>query len=147
MKKNPQEINLNIPTLGYYLDRALCVMIKILNKELKEYKLGFHHSDFTILKVLSETDGLSQTELAGILGKEKSGIGRSLTSLENKGYINRSVINGCKKEVKLSEKGEEIIPLLNKIADKVTERAFSGFPDKKRKEMMKNLTLIYKNSL
>lgn len=147
MKKNPGEINIDIHTLGYYLDRALCVMIRSLNKELKEYQLGFQHSDFTILKVLSETHGLSQTELARILGKEKSGIGRSLSSLEKDGYINRSAINGCKNELCLTEKGEQIIPLLNEIADKVTAKAFTGFSDKKRKEMMQNLTIIYKNSL
>ena len=147
MKRKLEEINLDIHTLGYYLDRALCVMIKSLNKELKEYHLAFQHSDFTILKVLSQVDGLSQTDLARILGKEKSGIGRSLSSLEKEGYVLRSAINGCKNEVCLSEKGKHMIPVLNEIADKVTYKAFSGFTDKKKNEMMKNLTLIYENSL
>lgn len=147
MKINSEEINLDIHTLGYYLDRALCVMIKCLNKELKEYHLGFHHSDFTILKVLSQVEGISQTDLAKILGKEKSGIGRSISTLEKGGYIHRSAINGCKNEVFLSEKGKKIIPLINEIADKVTDKALSGFSEKKRNEIMKNLTMIYKNAL
>lgn len=147
MKCKEGEIKLDIHTLGYYLDRALCVMIKCLNKELKEYKLGFQHSDFTILKVLSQGSGISQTELAKILGKEKSGIGRSLSSLEREGYIYRSRINRCKNEVYLSEKGKQIIPLLDEIADKVTDKAFRGFSEMQRKEMMKNLTIIYKNAL
>ena len=147
MKRRCEDIKLDIHTLGYYLDRAICVLIKSLNKELKEYNLGFQHSDFSILKVLSQVNGLSQTELARILGKEKSGIGRSLNSLEKEGYVTRSAINGCKNEVYLTEKGKQIIPLLNEIADKVTAKAFTGFTDKKRKEMMTNLTLIYENSL
>ena len=147
MKKESEGIFLDIHTLGYYLDRSLCVMIKRLNKELKDYNLEFHHSDFTILKVLSQVSRLSQTELARILGKEKSGIGRSLTSLEKQGYITRIAINGCKKEIQLTEKGKQIIPLLNEIADKVTDRAFKGFSGKKRDEMLSNLTLIYENSL
>lgn len=147
MKRKKEEVKIDIHTLGYYLDRALCGMIKSLNKELKEYKLGFQHSDFTILKVLSQVNGLSQTELANIIGKEKSGIGRSLSTLEKEGYIYRSAINRCKNEVCLSEKGKNIIPLLDEIADKVTRKAFEGFPEKKRIEMMKNLTLIYENSL
>lgn len=147
MERKSQELKLDIHTLGYYLDRALCVMIKSLNKELKEYNLEFQHSDFTILKILSQVKGLSQTELARILGKEKSGIGRSLSSLEKEGYIYRCAINRCKNEVSLSEKGKQIIPLLDEIADKVTDKAFSGFTENKRNEMMKNLTLIYKNSL
>lgn len=147
MKIKQEGINLDIPTLGYYIDRALCVMIKCLNKELKEYKLGFQHSDFAILKVLNEIDGISQSEIARILGKDRSGICRSLTSLEKEGYIYKCAITGCKNEVFLSEKGKQIIPLLNEIANKVTEKAFFGFTPKKRNEMMQNLTLIYQNSL
>ena len=143
---NPDEIKLDIHTLGYYLDRALCVMIKRLHKELKEYNLGFQHSDFTILKILSQTDGLSQTDLAKLLGKEKSGIGRSISSLEKDGFIYRAAINGCKNKVCLSEKGKQIIPLLDEIADKVTDRAFLGFSDKKRTELMKALTRISENA-
>ena len=147
MQRQPEVIKLNIHTLGYYLDRALCGMIKCLNRELKDYDLDFQHSDFTILKVLSQIESLSQTELARILGKEKSGIGKSLSSLEKKGYVCRCAINGCKNKVYLSEKGKQIIPLLNEIADKVTEKAFLGFSVKKRNEMMKNLTLISENIL
>ena len=147
MKIKSEDVNLDIHTLGYYIDRALCGMIRCLNKELKNYNLRFQHSDFTILKILSQTEGISQTELARILGKEKSGVNRSLTSLEKDGYINKIAINGCKNEVCLTEKGKQIIPLLDEIADKVSDKAFSGFPAKKRNEMMKNLTLIYENSL
>lgn len=142
-----EEIEPEIKTLGYYIDRALCVMIKSLNKELKTHGLTFQHSDFTIMKVLNETDGLTQTRLAKVLGKEKSGIGRSLSSLEKDGYIVRTRVNRCTNKVCLTEKGNNIMPVLNEIANKVTDKAFAGFSEKKRLEMMKNLTLIYKNSL
>ena len=147
MKKDLEPIELDIKTLGYYIDRALCVMIKRLNKELRDENLTFQHSDFTIMKVLSEVDSISQSHLAKILGKEKSGIGKTLKSLEKEGYIQRSALNGCTNEVRLTEKGKKILPLMNEIADRVTERAFSGFSQKKRNEVMKCLTLIYKNSL
>ena len=147
MKKDLDPIELDIKTLGYYIDRALCVMIKRLNKELRDENLTFQHSDFTIMKVLSEVDSINQSHLAKILGKEKSGIGKTLKSLEKEGYIQRSALNGCTNEVRLTEKGKKILPLMNEIADRVTERAFSGFSQKKRNEVMKCLTLIYKNSL
>ena len=53
MKKDLEPIELDIKTLGYYIDRALCVMIKRLNKELRDENLTFQHSDFNIMKVLS----------------------------------------------------------------------------------------------
>ena len=147
MKKDFEAVELDIKTLGYYIDRALCVMIKRLNKELRDENLKFQHSDFTIMKVLSEVDSINQSHLAKILGKEKSGIGKTLKTLEKEGYVQRSAINGCTNNVSLTEKGKEILPLMNKIADRVTERAFSGFSQKKRNEVMESLTLIYKNSL
>ena len=147
MKKHLASVELEIKTLGYYIDRALCVMIKSLNKELRDENLKFQHSDFTVMKVLSEVDNISQSHLAKILGKEKSGIGKTLKSLEKEGYIQRSAINGCTNNVTMTEKGKEVIPLLNKIADRVTERAFLGFSPKKRNEVLMYLTLIYRNSL
>lgn len=147
MINNFGDIEVDIRTLGYYVDRALCVLIKRLNKELKTEGLDFHHSDFTIMKVLNETGGMTQSQLARILGKEKSGIGRSLNTLEERGYICRTEVNGCTKHVKLTDKGREMIPVLNRIADKVTDRAFSGFSDRKKRETMMNLTQIYKNSI
>lgn len=147
MNRESEKLELDIQTLGYYIDRALCVMIKRLNKDLKARGLAFQHSDFTIMKVLSVTDSLTQSQLAKVLGKEKSGVGRSLSSLEKEGYINRTTVNGCTNKVFISDKGKDIMPLLNEIANNVTERALSGFTVKKRQELMKNLTLIYNNSL
>ena len=142
-----EDSKLEIPTLGYYIDRALCVMIKQLNKELKAEDLQFHHSDYTIMKVLSVKDGLTQSELSRFLGKEKSGISRSLSALEKLGYINRIATNGCTNHVYLSEKGRKLMPLLNDIAQRVSDKATKGLTKKKREEIMKNLTLIYNNSL
>ena len=147
MERSLEPIELDIKTLGYYIDRALCVMIKRLNKELRDENLKFQHSDFTVMKVLSEVDSISQSHLAKILGKEKSGIGKTLKNLEKEGYIQRSALNGCTNIVRLTEKGKEVLPLLNRIAASVTERAFLGFSPKKREEILKYLTLIYKNSL
>ena len=147
MKRDLEPVELDIETLGYYIDRALRVMIKRLNKELKEENLKFQHDDFTVMKILSEVDNINQSNLAKTLGKEKSGIGKTLKSLEKEGYIQRSALNGCTNNVSLTEKGKEVLPLMNKIADRVTDRAFTGFSPKKRTEVMKYLTLIYKNSL
>ena len=146
MKTNFDPYNLDIDTLGFYMVRTLSAMIKNLNKELKDTGLNFQHSDFTIMRILNKKDGLTQSELADILGKQKSGISRSLNSLEKNGYIIRSAYNGCTNKVSLSDKGKNIIPQIDKIANHVTDIAFHGFPEKKREEMLKNLTKIYKNS-
>lgn len=147
MKQATNTTELDIETLGYYVHRALFSMIKRLHKELKAQNLNFTHSDYTILRALDQKNGLTQTEISKIIGKEKSGVSRSINSLERQGYIFRTPANGCTNEVFISEKGKEVIPVLNDIAHRVTDRAFTGFGPKKRREMMTGLSSIYRNSI
>lgn len=145
MNKEIETYQIDIHTLGYYLERSLWVMIKRLNKELKSAKLHLQHSDFLILKVLNVKDGLNQSDLAKLLGKERSAISKSLNALEKEGYIVRQAVNGCTNEVCLSQKGKDVIPLINSISDRVNGMALEGFSEARKKEMMENLTLIFKN--
>ena len=138
---------MEVKALGYYVNRAFFSLVRLLNKFLKERDLDIQHSEFSILRVLKEIKGGSQTQLASILGKERSGIGRTLSSLEAKGFINRESLNGTTNFVTLTEKGQEVLPVLDEVIDQVTERAFKGFPQKSRETLIKNLTKIYLNSL
>ena len=147
MKKDIENTPSDIKPLGFYIHRALCVMIKRINKELRDQNLNFQHSDFTIMMALERLGCLNQSQIAKFLGKERSAISKSLKSLENKGYIERTPMNGCTNSVSLTEKGKEIMPALNKIADEVTDIASNGFSTKKRTEMIKNLTQVYLNCL
>ena len=147
MNRDPRPFELEINTLGYYVNRVFATLIRLLNKELKASNLNLQHSDFTILKVLNEVGHASQSEIATFLGKERSGISRSLTSLEKEGFIKREPVDGKTNSVSLSERGKEILPLINEIADRVTEKAFKGFSKNSSAAMIKNLNRIYHNTL
>ena len=136
-----------ISTIGYYINRALCSLIRRLNKELKEENLQLQHSHFSIMKIVSIREGLTQSELTSIIGKEKSGISRSMTFLEKEGYIERKALNGCTNRVFITEKGRNIIPVLDRVAAKVTNIAMTGFSEKKREDIKNCLTKIYENTL
>lgn len=147
MEKHYKPFEIEITTLGYYINRAFCSLVRLLNKELKENNLNIQHSEFTILKVLDALQGASQSQLADILGKERAGIGRSVATLEKKGYVKRDALNGSTNIVTLTERGEEAIPVINGIIDRVTGQAFKGFSHKSRVSMINNLTKIYQNAL
>lgn len=147
MEKQYKPFEIEITTLGYYINRAFCSLVKLLNKQLRENGLKFQHSEFTILKMLDTLKGASQTQLADVLGKERSGIGRSVASLEKKGYVKKEALNGSTNYVTLTKKGEDVIPLINNIIEKVSGQAFKGFSQKSRVSMLNNLTKIYQNSL
>lgn len=147
MEKHYKPFEIEFTALGYYINRAFCSLVRLLNKELKENNLNIQHSEFTILKVLEKLQGASQSQLADILGKERSGIGRSVATLEKKGYVKRDALNGSTNFVTLTERGEEAIPVINGIIDRVTAQAFKGFSNKSREATLNNLKKIYQNAL
>lgn len=146
MEKQYKPFEIEFVTLGYYVNRAFCSLVRLLNKELKQKNLNIQHSEFTVLKVLNELNGASQSQIAAVLGKERSGIGRTINSLEKKEYVERKALNGSTNFVTLTKKGEDTIPVIDEIIRIVTEKAFKGFSKKSRESTLANLTRIYKNS-
>lgn len=114
---------------------------------LADEGLDLMHSEFVVLRVLGEINGLTQSQIASDMGMERSGISRTLATLEQKGYIERKFINGKTKVVTLTEKAEKLLPLLESISYKLTEHAFIGFSSKKEEAFMNNLHKIYLNTM
>ena len=139
----PYEVDMK--TLGFYVERLLYAMIKSQISMLKEEGSDLQHSEFIALKVLNALGSVSQTHLAQVLGKERSGVGRTLASLEAKGYIEREQLNGSTNTVKLTEKGKEIKPFLDRISAQLTNQAFRGLSDKQQNSVLSYLDKLYKN--
>ncbi|MCH5220559.1 MAG: MarR family transcriptional regulator [Muribaculaceae bacterium] len=142
-----QPYHLEINTLGFYVDRLLFAMIKRQNQMLKESQLDLQHSEFITLKVLNVLKEASQTEIASVMGKERSGVGRILASLEKKGYIERKPLNGSTNFVTLTEKGKDAIPLITELSNKLTDLTLRGFSAQKRQSILKSLDRLYKNAI
>lgn len=147
MQDSSTPYQLEINTLGYYVDRLLYTMIKRQNYLLKQCGSDLQHAEFIVLKVINVLQEASQSQLAKVMGKERSGISRTLASLEKKGYIERKPLNGSTNIVTLSEKGEKLRPLLFEISDQLTEQAFKGFSAKSRNATLRNLDKLSRNSL
>ena len=147
MKEDLKPYELDINTLGFYVDRLLWAMIKRQNKDLKDINSDLQHSEFIILKILNALGGATQSQLAMVMGKEKSGISRSLSSLEKKGYIERKPLNGSTNFVSLTEKSKQLRPMLKEISDNLTNQAFKGFSQKSREAVLKHLQRLYENTL
>lgn len=146
-EKEIEPFELEISTLGFYVNRAFWGLIKILNKELKQSGLDLPHAEFTIIKALEVLQGATQSQIAKVLDKERSGISRSLVSLEKKGYICKAPLNGKSNFVILTEKGKDTLPKINEVIDKISEQALKGFSKRSRESLMNNLTRIYENSM
>lgn len=143
--KNTHEL-LDIDTLGYHLDRALNVMVKLLNNMFVENNIDLQHAQYTVLKALWCCDGISQSQLSKVLGKDPAAISRALNYLEAKGYVNRRGTNGKTNGVFLTDYANSRRKEIESIADKVTEKATVGMTQSQRILLKQFLNTIYENA-
>lgn len=113
-------------SLGYQLHRAFAALTETLHGELRAAGLALTHPQFSILRAVSRKPGLSQNGLARVTGKDGAAISRSLDYLEKRGLIRREPLNGCTKGVFLTDRAEELRPLLERAIRKTVARACSG---------------------
>lgn len=146
MKTVDNSFELQIDTLGYYLDRALNVMVKRLNRLFSEHHIDLQHSQYTVLKVLWCRNGISQSQLSKILGKDPAAISRALNYLEQKGYIKRESLNSKTNAVYLTDYADSKKNEIEYIADLVTEISTKGMNDEQREILKELLTEIYRNT-
>lgn len=145
MKNELKPFEIDIKTLGFHVNRVHFQLMKMLSKGLREKDLGIQFSEFTILKVLDEIKSVSQTQLAILLGKDRSAMNRPLLLLEQNEYILRESMNGSTNKVTLTEKGKKIIPIINEVIEDFTNQALQGFTKKSRDAVYHYLTRIYEN--
>ena len=136
---------LDIDTLGYYLDRALNVMIKLLNKTFAESDIDLQHAQYTVLKVLWCCEGISQSRLSRQLGKDPAAVSRALNYLESKGYIERRVTNGKTNGIFLTEYANSRKVEIESVADLVTDKATSGMTLHQKDSLKQLLNTVYNN--
>ncbi len=135
-----------LDTLGFYLHRALSAMIKNLNRQFKEHNINLQHAQYIILYILWKTDGLSQAELARILGKNPAAISRAISYLEERGYVERKDKNGTTNNVFLTPYANSRRSEIIHVAVVVTQQALSSLHYGDYHSLADTLTEIYENS-
>ena len=113
---------------------------KYLNDALAEYDLNLLQA-MCILTIHQKND-TTQKELTEILYLTKSGITKAINKLQNEGFVikEKSSKDNRKYVLKLTEKGEEIIPHLIAINDKWEEKIGLTELDDEFIENLKDMT-------
>lgn len=120
-------------------------MIKLLNKTFAEKNIDLQHAQYTVLKVLWCCEGISQSRLSKLLGKDPAAISRALNYLESKGYIERRGTNGKTNGIFLTEYANSRKVEIESVADFVTDKATSGMDFHKKELLEQLLNTIYDN--
>lgn len=84
-----------------------------------------------IILILSLSDGLYQTQIANILGKDRPNITRMIDVLESKGFIRREKDENNRRILKvfLNEKGKEQANLAKPLKDRMNAAQYKGMSD------------------
>ncbi len=112
--------------LGVYLDFAFHSLVAELNRSLHSVGLPLNHAQFAILQNLFLKDGQSQSELARRVNKDRAAISRSLTTLEENGFIRREAVSGSKNSIFLTPKAVASRPKIIEAINMATRKAREG---------------------
>lgn len=101
----------------------------------------------SILLILSLTDGLYQTQIANILGKDRPNITRMIDILESNGYITREKDENNRRILKvfLTDKGKEKVEFVKPLKERMSAAQYKGMSDEEILTLVRLLRQVRKN--
>jgi DNA-binding MarR family transcriptional regulator len=138
--------NLNkklIPWIG----RTAKMMEMVMTDNFLQHGLDLTKNQWMLLRRLVEKNGQIQKELAFITGRDKTSLGRLVTTMERKGFIIRSSMESDKrtKQIFITESGREAylnaLPLVKSLIQEVEE----GIPQENLKIVIETLKQVQNN--
>lgn len=117
-------------------------------KTLKVHGLdSITREQFGILLVLSLGDGLYQTQIANILGKDRPNMTRMIDVLETNGFIRREKDENNRRILKvyLTDKGKEKAKVVKPLKDRMNSAQYRGMSDEEILTLVNLLRRVRKN--
>ena len=101
----------------------------------------------SILLILSLTDGLYQTQIANILGKDRPNITRMIDILESNRYITREKDENNRRILKvfLTDKGKEKVEFVKPLKERMSAAQYKGMSDEEILTLVRLLRKVRNN--
>lgn len=141
------EIKHNVPTdfsktVFYKIDQ-LSKYVQTLGKNFFEIRnLDLTPDEFAALNLIINNPNICQRDLAKLMLRDRVRTGRILTSLEDKGYIERfnaTKNNRLIRSLKITKSGKKLYDEQFNIMSQVFEKILDKFSEEKMKELTDNL--------
>lgn len=134
-------------SLGYQTNLAATVLKTNFTK-LIQPKFGIAAEQFATLKILSDDKEVTQTQLAELLGKDKTTVGRSIESLTKKGLLRREGVQNDKRanKIVLTSQAKNILAEATPLAEKFNEAVKAKFTQEEIEIYFKVLDTILQES-
>ena len=120
----------DMPYVGCLMGSAFQRLTVQLEAALKREGLGITSAEYMILRALYSRDGLQQCEIVDKVGKDKSSICRSVSTLAKKNLVITEPISYKCIRVWLTDKARAIQPQVMQIADERHKALLKLVPQK-----------------
>lgn len=97
-----------------------------INRRCSPY--GLNEANFFYLLIVDEDPGISQNRMIEIIQRDQSIVTRHINHLVDAGWLEKRTATSDrrKSELFLTDKGREIIPVLDRIMDDISEESVAG---------------------
>ncbi|MEP0984629.1 MarR family transcriptional regulator [Ekhidna sp.] len=122
------------------IENVILFQIDLTSKLAKSYSqqefdrigLDITVEQWILLKIVEESEGLSQRELASKSNRDPASITRTLDLLEKKNMIQRELIPGNRRQYRiiLAEEGKKFIKIHMPLIEKHRKNSIKGLTDK-----------------
>ncbi|MDG4549382.1 MAG: MarR family transcriptional regulator [Candidatus Contendobacter sp.] len=130
---------------GFLLTDSARLLRKLIDRRLQP--LGLSRAQWSILAILSNRDGLSQSQISDELEIEKSTVGRLIDQVEKSGWIERRPIPGDRRlwGVHLTGQARRLITEVENIVLNTREEMLRGLSDEQQQILSEMLQTVKLN--
>lgn len=134
--------------LTYLLGQTFNLMRLKLKESFKENNLDLSMEQYVMLNLISHKENLTQQDLANHFQKDKSLILRHVNTLIEESYVDRKTddIDKRKKILIMTQKGEQVLESLRKVARKVSDELLEGVTEKEKEIFQSVIEKIQNNT-
>ncbi len=118
-----------MPNVGCMIGKVYQKLTSQLEAALKEAGLDITASEYLVLRVLYNRDGLQQCEIVDTLGKDKASVCRTVAALARKGLVDTEQVSHKCLRVWLSLLGRDLQPAILAVACERHQALVSVVPD------------------
>ncbi|MBK8754470.1 MAG: MarR family transcriptional regulator [Candidatus Competibacteraceae bacterium] len=130
---------------GFLLTDSARLLRKLIDRRLQP--LGLSRAQWSVLAILSNHEGLSQSQISDELEIEKSTVGRLIDQIEKSGWIERRPIPGDRRlwGVHLTDQARELIADVESVILQTRTEMLRGLSAKQQQDLSEILQTVKLN--
>ena len=133
--------------IGYAVNRAALRLKGALHRAFRESGYDITPEHWAVLNCLWDDEGMSQTQIAERIVKDKTNLTRMLDVMERNGLVSRKPHEGDRRAYRifLTDRARAIKPDLIGVAEAVGARAVSGLSPEEQQTVLRLMNTIADN--